>query len=100
MEEVTDEPLYRDRACGIDIGKAEMHVPRARSGRGTAFSGHGQWLSAVSSCAHRALYCFSALMSIVPYGSSRCHPWPETARTTPPATIPVSSHSWLRPSGN
>ena len=24
MEEVTDEPLYRDRVCGIDIGKAEM----------------------------------------------------------------------------
>ena len=22
MEEVTDEPLYRDRVCGIDIGKA------------------------------------------------------------------------------
>jgi transposase len=26
MEEVTDEPLYRDRVCGIDIGKAEMAV--------------------------------------------------------------------------
>ena len=26
MDEVTDEPLYRDRVCGIDIGKAEMHV--------------------------------------------------------------------------
>ena len=26
VEEVTDEPLYRDRVCGIDIGKAEMHV--------------------------------------------------------------------------
>ncbi len=24
MDEVTDEPLYRDRACGIDIGKAGM----------------------------------------------------------------------------
>jgi transposase len=24
VEEVTDEPLYRDRVCGIDIGKAEM----------------------------------------------------------------------------
>ena len=24
MEEVTDEPLYRDRVCGIDIGKAVM----------------------------------------------------------------------------
>ncbi len=24
MEEVTDEPLYRDRACGIDIGKAGL----------------------------------------------------------------------------
>ena len=24
MEEVTDEPLYRDRVCGIDIGKASM----------------------------------------------------------------------------
>jgi transposase len=24
MEEVRDEPLYRDRVCGIDIGKAEM----------------------------------------------------------------------------
>ena len=23
MEEVTDEPLYRDRVCGIDIGKAQ-----------------------------------------------------------------------------
>ena len=22
VEEVTDEPLYRDRVCGIDIGKA------------------------------------------------------------------------------
>ena len=26
MEEVTDEPLYRDRVCGVDIGKAEMHA--------------------------------------------------------------------------
>ena len=24
MQEVTDEPLYRDRVCGIDIGKAAM----------------------------------------------------------------------------
>ncbi len=24
MEEVTDEPLYRNRVCGIDIGKAQM----------------------------------------------------------------------------
>ena len=24
MHEVTDEPLYRDRVCGIDIGKAQM----------------------------------------------------------------------------
>jgi transposase len=24
VEEVTDEPLYRDRVCGIDIGKARM----------------------------------------------------------------------------
>jgi hypothetical protein len=26
VEEVTEEPLYRDRVCGIDIGKAEMAV--------------------------------------------------------------------------
>ena len=26
MEEVADEPLYRDRVCGIDIGKAQMAV--------------------------------------------------------------------------
>jgi len=26
VEEVTDEPLYRDRVCGIDIGKAEMYA--------------------------------------------------------------------------
>jgi len=26
MEEVADEPLYRDRVCGIDIGKAEMYA--------------------------------------------------------------------------
>jgi len=26
VEEVSDEPLYRDRVCGIDIGKAEMHA--------------------------------------------------------------------------
>ncbi len=26
MEEVRDEPLYRDRVCGIDIGKASMAV--------------------------------------------------------------------------
>ena len=24
MQEVTDEPLYRDRVCGIDIGKAGL----------------------------------------------------------------------------
>jgi transposase len=24
VDEVTDEPLYRDRVCGIDIGKAGM----------------------------------------------------------------------------
>jgi transposase len=26
VEEVTDEPLYRDRVCGIDIGKAEIYA--------------------------------------------------------------------------
>jgi transposase len=26
VEEVTDEPLYRDRVCGIDLGKAGMHA--------------------------------------------------------------------------
>jgi transposase len=26
LEEVTDEPLYRERVCGIDIGKARMAV--------------------------------------------------------------------------
>jgi transposase len=24
VDEVRDEPLYRDRVCGIDIGKAQM----------------------------------------------------------------------------
>ena len=39
MEEVTDEPLYRDRVCGIDIGKAQTgrDDPGAiRSGSGAA----------------------------------------------------------------
>jgi len=26
VHEVTDEPLYRDRVCGIDIGKAELYA--------------------------------------------------------------------------
>ena len=26
VEEVTDEPLYRDRVCGIDVGKAGRAV--------------------------------------------------------------------------
>jgi transposase len=26
VQEVSDEPLYRDRVCGIDIGKAGMAV--------------------------------------------------------------------------
>ena len=26
MEEITDEPLYRDRVCGIDIGKAGLYA--------------------------------------------------------------------------
>ena len=26
MEEVRDEPLYRDRVCGIDIGKAQLYA--------------------------------------------------------------------------
>ena len=26
MQEVTGEPLYRDRVCGIDIGKAELYA--------------------------------------------------------------------------
>jgi len=26
VDEVTDEPLYRDRVCGIDIGKAELYA--------------------------------------------------------------------------
>jgi hypothetical protein len=34
VEEVTDEPLYRDRVCGIDIGKAgraaTVRVPSSR----------------------------------------------------------------------
>ena len=46
MEEVTDEPLYRDRVCGIDIGKAGLvatiQVPSdkdpARRGPGHAAS--------------------------------------------------------------
>jgi len=34
VEEVTDEPLYRDRVCGIDIGKAGMAATiRVPSGR-------------------------------------------------------------------
>jgi hypothetical protein len=37
MEEVTDEPLYRDRVCGIDIGKAGLvatiRVPSDRDPR-------------------------------------------------------------------
>ena len=37
MEEVTDEPLYRDRVCGIDIGKAQMVATiRVPSDRGPA----------------------------------------------------------------
>ena len=37
VEEVTDEPLYRDRVCGIDIGKAEMYATiRVPSGRDPA----------------------------------------------------------------
>ena len=37
MEEVTDEPLYRDRVCGIDIGKAEMYATiRVPSGKNPA----------------------------------------------------------------
>lgn len=39
-------------------------------------------------------------MPIASYGSSRRHPSPEIPRTTPPARTPVSSHSWLRPSGS
>jgi hypothetical protein len=26
VEEVRDEPLYRDRVCGIDIGKAQLYA--------------------------------------------------------------------------
>ena len=26
MEEVTNEPLYRDRVCGIDIGRRELYA--------------------------------------------------------------------------
>jgi transposase len=26
VEQVSDEPLYRDRVCGIDIGKAELYA--------------------------------------------------------------------------
>ena len=34
MDEVGDEPLYRDRVCGIDIGKAGMAVTiRVPSGK-------------------------------------------------------------------
>jgi transposase len=34
LEEVTDEPLYRDRVCGIDIGKSGMSATiRVPSGR-------------------------------------------------------------------
>ena len=35
MEEVTDEPLYRDRVCGVDIGKAQMSATiRVPQGKG------------------------------------------------------------------
>jgi hypothetical protein len=37
VEEVTDEPLYRDRVCGIDIGKAAMAATiRVPSGKNPA----------------------------------------------------------------
>ena len=37
MDEVTDEPLYRDRVCGIDIGKAELYATiRVPSGKNPA----------------------------------------------------------------
>jgi transposase len=37
VDEVTDEPLYRDRVCGIDIGKAQMVATiRVPSGRDPA----------------------------------------------------------------
>jgi transposase len=37
VEEVTGEPLYRDRVCGIDIGKAEMYATiRVPSGKDPA----------------------------------------------------------------
>ena len=33
MQEVTDEPLYRDRVCGIDIGKAGLRAAPYRRNR-------------------------------------------------------------------
>jgi hypothetical protein len=44
MEEVTDEPLYLERVCGIDIGKAaSSHVSGAIPDRpGTAGAGDPQ----------------------------------------------------------
>ena len=42
MEEVTDEPLYRDRVCGIDIGKAGLVATiRVPSSRDPARRMHG-----------------------------------------------------------
>jgi len=51
MDEVTDEPLYRDRVCGIDIGKAvtgswRRRVP-AKLGGGAGAGGHGPALLAI-----------------------------------------------------
>ena len=40
MEEVTDEPLYRDRVCGIDIGKAGLAATiRVPSDKDPAWTG-------------------------------------------------------------
>jgi len=42
VEEVTDEPLYRDRVCGIDIGKAgQVATIQVPSDKGPGAAGAG-----------------------------------------------------------
>ena len=60
VEEVTDEPLYRDRVCGIDIGKAGMvatiRVPSERNPVRRA-AARASWASTLGSLSPAIRWC-------------------------------------------
>ena len=121
MEEVTDEPLYRDRVCGIDIGKAGLvatiRVPSDRdpARRAAETRSFGTTKREVLALADwlRSWQVPAVVMEATrttgrgrstgwrPRGSSACWPTPNRSRTCPagPSGTRLIRGGWRRAAG-